>query len=95
MFRGTGNSEINVKNMGVGSLLNAEQNWLLIQVSTNTINIVKLDTFTVAGVETTVEDIHHISQEELRSCIANISYCFSDFSFDPQGLKRGFSTKKV
>ena len=89
MFRGTGNSEMNVKHMGIGSKLNAESDLLIVQVEHNTVNLLHMQTFNLVGTETVVEDVHHISQDELRNCISKFGYCFSDFSFDPKGMKRG------
>jgi len=91
-FRGTGNSKMDNNNVGVGSTLEFEHFLLIIAVGGNTINILNLTNFQIEGENTVVEDIHHLSTEEIRSCTNKLQLAFSDFTFDSKGLK-GFKIK--
>lgn len=94
MFRGTGNSKMRTDNIGVGSTLSFENTWVIVAIEENKIGLLNLSTFKIEGNPTVVEDIHYLSQDELRSCTSGsgIDLAFSDFEFDPKGLK-GFKIK--
>lgn len=87
IFRGTGDSEMSFKHMGVGSTVHADLSMVIISTGSSVINMLDTATFTLRGTPTVVEDMHHISENELRQCMSNIGLAFSDFTFDAKGIK--------
>lgn len=66
-FRGTGNSKMDNNNIGVGSTLESDSVFLIVATGSNMINILNLTNFQTEGENTVVEDIHHLSTEEICS----------------------------
>lgn len=91
MFRGTGNSAMDKTKMGVGSIVNGYTSgrWLIVADGGQSINLLSLSTFALSGKATVVEDIHHISSDEMYSVLdtMKLNMAFSDYDFDPKGMK--------
>ena len=91
MFRGTGNTVMDKTKIGVGSIVNGYTcgRWVIVAVGENAINLLSLSTFRLSGSPTVVEDIHHLSSDELYAALntMNLNMAFSDYDFDPKGMK--------
>lgn len=91
MFRGTGNTVMDKTKMGVGSIVNGYTcgRWLIVADGDQSINLLSLSTFKLAGDVTHVEDIHHVSSDELYAALntMKLNMAFSDYDFDPKGMK--------
>jgi len=94
MFRGQSDTDLSVKNFSVGSIINANGDKYLVIATRGQRSVELLDLQTYKHVEgsATVEDINFMSEQELRELV-DVSigrirqWTFSDFDFDPQGLK--------
>ena len=94
MFRGQSDTDLSVKNFSVGSIINANGDKYLVIATRGQRSVELLDLQTYKQVEgsATVEDINFMSEQELRELV-DVSigrirqWTFSDFDFDPQGLK--------
>ncbi len=90
MFRGTGNSEMNAKHVGVGSIIKGGpgEHWLIVRTGDHHINVINLSNFTlISAVSKVVEDVHFLSKGEVEEALNPIGYTFSDFEIDCKGLK--------
>lgn len=89
MFRGTKKSEMSPKNFGAGSIIKEgnHQSYLVVAASTQKeVVLVDMKTFTIISY-TPVDDPNFLSTEEARSVVKALRGTFTDYDFDPKGLK--------
>jgi hypothetical protein len=89
MFRGTKRSELSRENFSVGSFIgegNNPKKWLVVSCG-NYVQLLRMKDFDLLGASVTVEDPNFLSKEETRNLIKVLPGTFTDYDFDPQGLK--------
>lgn len=101
MFREKGKSMMREDTFGVGSVIALHTRGIKYLVmgdsTTNRVYLLNLKNFKRALVEVAVEDINHLTENEVRNLVLglsiqhtlclNIQNTFSDFTFDAKGLK--------
>jgi hypothetical protein len=93
MFRDNKKSELNVKNFGAGSTVEAgHDKYLVFAIDSKTVGLIDARTFEQVCGSTIVFDPNFLTSAEARNLIEitvgkKLSYTFSDFSLIPKGLK--------
>ena len=94
MFRDTDAGEMTLRKFGVGSTISAgNKRWLVVGFTSypTAVAIMDMQTMTIAvGHHTEDGDRKHLTKDEDRAMCdaANPNFTFTDFSFDPAGLKQ-------
>lgn len=88
MFRGKSRCELTPEKFSIGSKVSDNRTEYLIVEEGNYIRLLDLTNFKLIKGEVAVEDLHFISEDELRSLISFLPYAFSDYTLHPIGLKK-------
>jgi len=93
MFRGIQSSKMEDTQFGVGSTITGcagnSERWLVISVTPGYAGLLNLSSMCVVVDKVKVEDINFMTQAEVRTLSGHTdtNNAFSDFTFDPKGLK--------
>lgn len=88
MFRKQKKSELSTKNFSIGSLvLDGKCKFLLVESGGNSVRLLNLQTFELMNPVAEVEDANFLTQEEVRLAIRGLPGTFTDYDYDPKGLK--------
>lgn len=92
MFRDNSKSPINLQNFGAGSTIHPYNGTMYLVVADDTdsaVYLVDLRTMSILQGRLKVEDVNHLTKEEAGALseFTKLNYTFSDFTFDPKGLK--------
>ena len=95
MFRGKTKSEMNPKVFGAGSfvMINEHVGFMVVSAGANSVRLLDMRTFEVMTPIVSVEDPNFLSEDETRKLISGTNCAFSDFDYEPAGLK-GFSPSR-
>lgn len=91
MFRPiTNQTEMVLDHFGVGSTISEPRiQYLVVAAADNVIALLNLNTMLIYGQEVVVEDLNYLKEDEVRELVRNnLSDAFSDYDYDPRGLKQ-------
>ncbi len=90
MFREIKYSNIDPKVVGVGSIVRAgNDKYLIISSIKDVVSLMSLSSFKILPSATTVADVNYLTKEEVKDLLdGSTDYTFSDWDFDPAGIKK-------
>lgn len=91
MFRPkTNQTEMVYDHFGIGSTISEPRiQYLVVAAADNVIALLNLNTMWIYGQEVVVEDLNYLKEDEVRELVRmNLSDAFSDYDYDPRGLKQ-------
>lgn len=88
MFRGSKRTDMSAKNFGVGSLIiGGNDRYTVVAVTEDMVRLLDLNTFELCGSSVRVADYNFLSEEEVRALVHGLEGAFSDYDYDPKGIK--------
>ena len=89
MFRGKEASFVDPKHFGVGSIVNggSMMRLMVVAVDGSHVRLLDLSNFGLLYPVVKVEDVNFMSEDEVRQLISGTNWAFTDFVYDPKGVK--------
>lgn len=90
MFKKTEPSTRSNTQFGLGSVIvgAANEKYVVVMESLSSVKLLNLSTFEPLIASAVVRDLNYMTEEETRSLVnVSLSGAFSDYTFDPAGLK--------
>lgn len=89
MFRDKPKNAMHKDHLGVGSIVKASVNWLIVGTDCGSVTLVNLKTFEACNKIVVVEDINYLTTGETRKLVelTKENWTLTDFDFDTKGFK--------